>query len=910
MSPAAVPCREQRLLTVRERPPGSAARLRFGTMPRAVDWPLVGRAKELAAIADLLGHTERSGVVLAGPPGVGKTRLAEECAALAGRAGFRVVTVSASDATRAIPLGALAHLLEPESRRDVRAELLQRVAATIAAGPTPVLLIVDDGHLLDDASAAVVHQLAFDRQAFVAMTVRAGEPVPDPVLKLWKDGLALRLDLAPLSEHDIDELLGATLGPVDGATRRQLWTRSEGNALYLRELVLGAIEAGALSESDGVWRLTGSLVASPRLTELVEARLAGLQEPERRALELVSAGEPLDIRIVESVVGLGPLEALDARGLLAVDWTAGHHELSLAHPLHGEVLRASMSPLRRMGVYRTLADAVTASGPVADRDLVRVAWWRLEGGGDVDHQLMVAAARRAYVEHGDDLAERFARAALESPGATAEGRAEAGLVLVQVLGWSARHDERIELATRMMGWPLDEATSAMVVMEWANSLYWGRNDERGALSLIDDHASAVTDPKVRDELHALAAAFQLLSGRPVDAIAEAEPILARDDGRAYHEAATAAGPALAIVGRGERAVHVAQRAFELGGALGPQDAMADPGLHVVTQVLAMVELGRLADAAYVADVAYDMAIAQRTRTGQGWFALMRGRVALQTGDIAGALRNFGEASALLTEVGWPGVRRWAAAGRMLASAAAGDLATCSAAAEKLGSVDPGPARMMEPDIVRARAWLAHLVVDEAGRDHLLDEAVAIAMHAGTLALAVQAWHDIARFGRAAQAAPALADLARSVDGPYAGVRAAHAGALARNDADGLVAVAADFERLGALLFAAEALAAASALTLRSGSRRAADALSRRSLALAERCPGAATPALALAGPGAVLTTREREVAVLAAEGLASKEIAARLGRSVRTVDNHLQRAYQKLGVSSRDDLASALALES
>jgi DNA-binding CsgD family transcriptional regulator len=353
-------------------------------------------------------------------------------------------------------------------------------------------------------------------------------------------------------------------------------------------------------------------------------------------------------------------------------------------------------------------------------------------------------------------------------------------------------------------------------------------------------------------------------------------------------------------------MEVAQRAFDLGGELGAQNSMADPGLHVVTQVLAMIELGRLVDAQFVADVGYEMAIAQRTRTGQGWFALMKGRVGLVSGDVLGSLRNFGEASALLTEVGWPGARRWASAGRMLAAAFAGDAATCAAAAEKLGSVDPGPARMMEAEVVRARAWLAHMQVDEVLRDRLLDDAVAMAMDAGTLALAVGAWHDIARFGRPGLAAPALASLAAVVDGPFATVRSLHASALARNDADGLVTVAEAFEDLGALLFAAEALAAASAATLRAGSRRAADALGRRSLALAERCPGAATPALVLAGPGAVLTTREREVAALAAEGLASKEIAARLGRSVRTVDNHLQRAYQKLGVSSRDDLRAAL----
>ncbi len=64
--------------------------------------------------------------------------------------------------------------------------------------------------------------------------------------------------------------------------------------------------------------------------------------------------------------------------------------------------------------------------------------------------------------------------------------------------------------------------------------------------------------------------------------------------------------------------------------------------------------------------------------------------------------------------------------------------------------------------------------------------------------------------------------------------------------------------------------------------------------------------LRTAGAAMPLTAREKEVAILAAEGLASKDIAAKLTVSVRTVDNHLQRVYVKLGVSTRGELADHL----
>ncbi len=83
-------------------------------------------------------------------------------------------------------------------------------------------------------------------------------------------------------------------------------------------------------------------------------------------------------------------------------------------------------------------------------------------------------------------------------------------------------------------------------------------------------------------------------------------------------------------------------------------------------------------------------------------------------------------------------------------------------------------------------------------------------------------------------------------------------------------------------------------------------MSRRSAELTERCENAATPGLVRTGSAVPLSGREREIAILAAAGIASKDIADRLFLSVRTVNNHLQHVYTKLGVSSRADLAEAL----
>jgi DNA-binding CsgD family transcriptional regulator len=167
-------------------------------------------------------------------------------------------------------------------------------------------------------------------------------------------------------------------------------------------------------------------------------------------------------------------------------------------------------------------------------------------------------------------------------------------------------------------------------------------------------------------------------------------------------------------------------------------------------------------------------------------------------------------------------------------------------------------------------------------------------------------HDVVRLGDPARVREPLRELAGRSQGRLVDGYARHADAAATRDPDELVDAAGQFEALGALLLAAETATAAGHAYVRAGNPRTAARLHSRSTALARRCEGARTPALLAASTTVPLTRREREVAVLAARGDTSKEIAGKLHLSIRTVDNHLQSAYTKLGVSRRADLAGAL----
>jgi DNA-binding CsgD family transcriptional regulator len=110
-----------------------------------------------------------------------------------------------------------------------------------------------------------------------------------------------------------------------------------------------------------------------------------------------------------------------------------------------------------------------------------------------------------------------------------------------------------------------------------------------------------------------------------------------------------------------------------------------------------------------------------------------------------------------------------------------------------------------------------------------------------------------------------------------------------------------------VLLAAEASHAAAAAHRDAGRHASARASAADAARRLQACEGARPPTLLAADAAAAdLTAREREIALLAARGASSREIAGRLVLSVRTVDNHLQNAYRKLGVTRRQDLARVL----
>jgi AAA domain len=229
-------------------------------------WQLLDRPAEQEAVRTALGAGETCGAILVGPAGVGKTTLARTVTASL-RA--KVNWAACTETSRSIPLGAFAQWVGPSPIRDPIA-LIASARESILADENTVVG-VDDAHLLDQLSATLLHQIAIDRAGHIVATVRSGEPVPDALTSLWKDGYLQRLELQPFTKRQSIALVESVLGgTLEGLSADVMWESSGGNPLFLRHMVEGAIDAGTLSEVNGVWQLRGHTGVSSGLAALLE----------------------------------------------------------------------------------------------------------------------------------------------------------------------------------------------------------------------------------------------------------------------------------------------------------------------------------------------------------------------------------------------------------------------------------------------------------------------------------------------------------------------------------------------------------------------------------------------------------------------------------------------------------------
>jgi DNA-binding CsgD family transcriptional regulator len=860
-------------------------------------WPLVGRVEELALADRLVGRLGRGGgMVFAGPAGVGKSRLARVVAERAERQGATIRRVVGTAAARSLPLTAFASCLGPLDGGHDPTTLLHRARTALLAGTEPqrLLLVVDDAHLLDNLSATLVQHLVLRRDACIVLTVRSGEQAPEAITGLWKDEHLPRLELAPLTEEETSGLLEAALGgSVARAAGHDLWRITGGNALYLRHLVEGEVEAGRLAATGGMWRWSGRPQLSPGLAELVTARIGRLSDTQRAVVEMLAFAEPLGVTVLAGLTDTEAVEQVEALGLIRVRANGRRFEARLGHPLYGELERGRCGTMRARRLRGEVATALAATGARRADDLLRRAALHLDSDLAPDPVLLTAAAEQAFRLGEPGLAERMAAAA--GPGLGAR------LVRANALAELGRHVEAAAELEALQSLVRSDPQRARAAHLLAVVRFWGLAQPQEARTAVEAGLAAITDAGWRRVLVASAAVMDAILGHPSPAATAALSVLAQPMPHsigwtmACWALVTARGSTGRLDGLSE-----AVAALDARGLDGPPLYPRIAGIgNAWTRALRLA--GLLNDAQRESQ-----SCLERARDTHGparpVSTVLDTQIALDRGLVRTAARGFRDARAEGLEPVWDFI---ALIGLTTALGMAGDAPGARAAAATMQLRRHPSVVFREPDRFLALAWAA-------AADGAVSDAVRWAKTAADDAAAqdaaaceVVALHTAVCFGDRT-VADRLAVLAGKVDGPRASAAAAHAAALAADDGTGLDAVAADLAEMGALLYATDAAAQAAAAHSRAGLRGSAITATAAAQRLRTRCEGAATPALRALGAPQRLTDREREVVMLAAAGLANRAIAERLVVSVRTIEGHLYRASAKLGTSDRASFAQLL----
>ncbi|HTT91286.1 MAG TPA: AAA family ATPase [Acidimicrobiales bacterium] len=901
---------------------------------------VVGREAELARLGHFVSEAGTgSSIVLVGAPGIGKTTLWEAAVRAARDRGDCVLAARPGDSAARLPFAGLIdlcdHLEEADfaplpvvQRRALEEALLRAEPAgqpegthlvtlgllgivRALAARAPVVVAIDDLQWLDGPSADAVAFMArrLDDGRVIFLLARRPGPVGGLEAVLLRAGVE-RLQVGPLSFGAVRRLLFERLGLTLSRHRlRQVVEATVGNPLF-------ALEVGrALLDDPGRWA-NDDLPLPDSLEEMLGERVSRLAPAVQRVLLTVALGGDPGVDQVLSIVQAGALDdAVDA-GVVVVDGP----RVRAAHPLLATAAESRSSPGQRRRVHLALSRVVREeSGRVAHLALASVGpdgalAGRAAAGAEAarargsrrEAALLAAQALRLTPAHAAERVDRVLELAdrlddagelrrmtvllrQELPSLPAgTPRARALLALSEGDDVRSRQDQEGyldqalaecggdgNLRARLLAKKASHAAAAGVA-QIGQAEQWARQ----ALALATDQ------PGRRYALYSLAWPLAL-RGRPLDDLAAQSG--ATTDASAYLSASPERVAAKRLFWRGELAgARELLRSLQaLADDRGDLTSYAMIRMHMVEVEL---RAGDLAAAASLLDEWGESSDYETQFRPQ--YPRCRALLEVQRGPADEAQRWADETIRLAQVAGstWDELEGRRARGINGLLAAAPDRAVIDLWAvwehcEREGVLDPG-AFPVAPDLVEALS-------------------------------------ELARFEEAAGVARRLGELAGQQDHPWAtatfkrctGALELATGGDVETGAAALAEASVDLEALGSRFDAARCLLALGRAQRRlkqwRGAREAleraavsftalgADGWAVRARSELERV-GGRRPA------DSELTPSERQVSELAADGLSNKQIAAALYVTVNTVEVHLARAYAKLGVRSRGQLAKRL----
>jgi DNA-binding CsgD family transcriptional regulator/antitoxin (DNA-binding transcriptional repressor) of toxin-antitoxin stability system len=905
---------------------------------------LVGRDRERSLIAGLMSGARvgESGVlVITGDAGIGKSALLEDATASA--TGMRLLRATGTESEAEVPFAALLQLLRPAlvhlDRIPVpQAEALASAlalrpgtggdrfavgAATLSllsrfAEDQPLALLVDDAHLLDPPSAQALlfaaRRLTADPVVVLA-AVRDGQPSV-----LTDAGLPV-LRVGGLSATASGELVTATGRRLGGDVAARLHEATGGNPLALLEL------ADEIPLLEGL--PPGAPVPVPaRIARAYAVRADRLSTPGRTALLVAAAGGD-DLAVIAPAcrrlgIDAATLDEAEAAGLLVV----GAGLVTFRHNLVRSAVWSEAPPGLRRDVHCALAAALR------EDDVDRRAWHLAEAALEPDEdtaRVLDAAAARALDRGAHAVAatasERAARLSPEPVGAASR------LVTAAESAWKAGlAGQATELLVRAAGLPQPPALRVRAaglrgtIAARTGSVEEARDE---LVAAAEERARMDPDAAVLLLADAILACFFLADTATVAGVA------ARID-RLVDQAATEPARWVAAVAGGVAGVLTGHggpdRIRRAVGLLRPEGALLQDrrlAPWLVIGVLFLRERGTSPDV--VATVVDDL----RRRSDLGGlpfllFLIARDQATGDRWDVAEA--NYTEGIHLARETGSTSDLAACLAGLAWLEARQGREAGCRAhAAEALELCAP---RHLATFQVWSLSALGDLelglgrpdaALEQFQRlDALLADRGLVDVDLSPAPELCEALVHLGRIEEAREQAARHAARAARKGQPWAQARAARSVALTSEDED----IDREFGRAldhhgrttdrfelarTRLAYGARLRRARRRVDARPQLRAALDTFDALGAApWAEQAAGelratGETARRRRADAAGDLTPQELQIATMLAGGRTTREAAAALFLSPKTVEYHLRHVYLKLGVSSRAELASRLA---
>lgn len=818
----------------------------------------------------------------------------------------------------------------------------------LLAGHAPLLLALDDLQWADPASIDLVcrllHRGLADRSLLV-LASRSGHSEPRlqaALLEAERHGRAERIELAPLSVDDAKELLG---GEVKAGLAEMLYRQSGGNPFYLEQLA-SLSRAGKTPSMMGSASLDGAVPSSVDIA--IKSELDGLSSSAMRLLQCAALlGDPFEADLAAETAELGEAAALaDLDELLAVELirtSSSARRFRFRHPIVRRAVYESGGAGWRLKAHERAAAILEARGesPAARAPHVE----RSARTGDLVAATLLAQAGQELMSRAPASASHWLAAAIRvTPDSKENVELRLGLLTQRAAAlWLAgRIEDSREALRRVLALQPDRPSElrlqAVVLSAVLDELLGTQEEGRKLLSeelakLADDRGdqaaelkrelactyaidadwasvrkwasdALASDCQQMTRVGALAVlAMAELSGgdrdeglRMVSESAEAFDRLADDDVGAFTLNTVAwLSSAELSAERFSDALRHSERSLRISRAAG--QPLTVP--LVAVQANALEYLGRVAELAVVAETVTEAALLSPSELTLSWAMGMRCRSSLLRGDLTDAVRcgERGAVAAAATTSPLSGVARVLLAE---ASLETGQPARCR---EQL----LGPAEEILPPpfpryfealayelLVRAEIALGDLQSAKAFAERAWQRAQTLQtdlsfafVHRALALVAIQ--QDDAEMA-AAQSLSACAAAERT-GAPIEAARAkiVHGRALAATGDRATAHVT--------LRYAHEQLLSHAAVRY---SDEAARELRKLGRAVARRSPNPHTAVDVLG-----LTAREYEVMVLVAFGKTNREIARDLFISARTVDRHVARIFEKLGVNSRAAASSA-----